>query len=95
MKRQSERKHTEAQTEPAVLEAIPLTEENIAMEPHYKPRELAKKWGLSESTMVNLFANEDGVLRLGVHNGRRRSRVSLRIPQSVAERVHRRLTGAA
>jgi hypothetical protein len=83
------------QAEHALPETIPPAVDNTAMEVHYKPRELAKKWGVSESTAVNMFANEPGVLRMGNANGRRRTRVSLRIPQSVAERVHARLCGVA
>jgi hypothetical protein len=50
-------------------------------------------WNLSEDTVRRLFAREPGVLHLGreVKGGAyRRSYTTLRIPQSVLERVHKR-----
>jgi hypothetical protein len=65
-----------------------------AMEEHLTPQELAKSWGVSAETIRVLFRREPGVLRLPSQraNGKKRSYVSLKIPQSVAERVHRRLS---
>jgi hypothetical protein len=60
-------------------------------EPHYTPSELAKLWGVDPETIRNVFRNEPGVLKLG-NNGGKRTYVTLRIPESVAERVHRRLS---
>ena len=62
----------------------------IAFEPHYRPKDLAKLWGLDESTVRRLFQDEPGVLKIG-RTGRRdgkRDYVSIRIPESVALRVH-------
>lgn len=61
-------------------------------ERHYTVREIAKSWHLSRDTVTRLFQNEPGVLVLGDTNPRRRKRryLTLRIPQSVLERVHRR-----
>lgn len=63
-------------------------------EPHYSPAELGKAWGVHAETIRQLFKNEPDVLRLGRQQGERNRRkyVSLKIPQSVAERVHRRLS---
>jgi hypothetical protein len=59
-------------------------------ERHYSPSELAELWGLSSET---LFQEEPGVVTIGERNRRRKRRyVTLRIPQSVAVRVHRRLS---
>lgn len=61
------------------------------MERHYKPKELAEQWGFSENTIRAWFQDEPGVLKHGGHSpGRRRAYVSLRIPESVAVRVHSR-----
>jgi len=63
-------------------------------EHHYHVGELAGIWGFSAATIRRLFRNESGVLRLegqGVLSGKRQF-VTLRIPESVAERVHERLT---
>lgn len=60
---------------------------------HYRPAELGELWGLSADSIRRLFLREPGVLLIseGATRGKRRYR-TLRIPVSVAERVHRRLT---
>ena len=62
----------------------------VAFERHYNPKELASIWRLDESTVRRLFQDQPGVLKVGKSNRRdgKRDYVSLRIPQSVAERVH-------
>jgi hypothetical protein len=65
-----------------------------ATERHYSVAEIAEMWNLSPSAVRKLFQEEPGVLALGEPRprfGRRRGKVTLRIPQSVLERVHRRL----
>jgi len=62
----------------------------IAFERHYRPKDLAELWGLDESTVRRLFQDEPGVLKIG-RAGRRdgkRDYMSIRIPESVALRVH-------
>jgi hypothetical protein len=62
-------------------------------EQHYEPRELAELWGVSAQTIRNVFQNEPGVLRLpSKPNGKKRKYVLMRVPESVAERVHKRLS---
>ena len=63
-----------------------------AFERHYTPQELGELWNVDPNTIRRMFADEDGVMIFG--NKERRSRrryLSMRIPQSVAARVHRRL----
>jgi len=56
----------------------------------YTPRELAGLWQLSENSIRRLFQDEPGVFVLGDSNPRgKRGYCTLRIPQSVAERVFR------
>jgi hypothetical protein len=70
----------------------------VAEQKHYQVGELAKMWGLSYSKVRRMFEEEQGVLRLG-EPGRREGRAfrrryfTMRIPESVAERVYARLTG--
>ena len=77
--------------------AAGLTEASQAapsFERHYRPEELADLWNLSPDAVRRLFENEPGVLVYegnGLRYGKRRYR-TLRIPVSVAERVHRRLS---
>ena len=62
-------------------------------EKHFSPAELGEAWGLSPDTIRNLFRDEPGVLKIGKRERRfRRGYITLRIPQSVLERVHRRLS---
>jgi hypothetical protein len=60
-------------------------------ETHYTPTQLAKVWGVDPETIRNLFRNEIGVLKIQNNNGKR-AYVTLRIPESVAVRVHRKLS---
>ncbi len=67
---------------------------NTVSERHYSPAEIAGLWGLSVDTVRRLFENEPGVLVFEPPRayGRRRRYRTLRIPESVAERVYRRLS---
>jgi len=61
---------------------------------HYTVADIAEKWKLSEDAVRRLFEKEPGVLVLGkggAASGRRRY-TTLRIPESVVARVHRRLS---
>jgi len=69
----------------------------LAGERHFTPKELAGLWKLSETKIRRLFQNEPGVLRIGEPSRRvgrklKRSYFTMRIPESVAIRVHRQLT---
>ena len=62
-------------------------------ERHFSPAELAEAWNLSADTIRRLFENEPGVVVFEnpARSSSRRFR-TLRIPESVAERVHHRLS---
>ena len=67
--------------------------DNPALEPHYSPDDLGKIWGLSADTIRRLFEREPGVLVIEHLKAKKKRRYrTLRIPVSVAERVHRRMT---
>jgi hypothetical protein len=59
---------------------------------HYTVAEIASLWKLSEDTARRLFEKEPDVLVLGNQKPRfgRRRYLTLRIPEFVVERVHRR-----
>jgi hypothetical protein len=62
-------------------------------EKHWTPQELAEIWGVSVQTIREIFQKEEGVLKIGRDGTRSRRRYkTLRIPESVAERVHTRLS---
>jgi hypothetical protein len=66
-----------------------------ALEKHYSVTEIAKLWGLSENTIRRIFSNEPGVVEWGNGEDRfRRGYKTIRIPESVLQRVHRRLSKA-
>jgi hypothetical protein len=60
---------------------------------HYTPAQIASMWNLSQDKVRDLFQHEAGVLVIGekARSGRR-AYTTLRIPESVAARVHRRLS---
>lgn len=76
-----------------ILRIHPVTiRPNAALEQHFSPRELAERWDLSAGTIRTLFDNEPGVIRIDrPEQCHKRGYRSLRIPASVAARVHKRL----
>jgi hypothetical protein len=71
--------------------------QTTSTEHHFQPAALAKLWGLSPSKIRRMFENEPGVLRIGspsryVGRALKRGMYTMRIPESVAQRVHDRLT---
>src|SRR3974377_1590108 len=62
-------------------------------ERHYSPAEIGRMWGISTDFAREVFQNEPGVLRLG-SNGTKHTRKykTLRVPESVLERVYTRLS---
>jgi hypothetical protein len=58
---------------------------------HYTVSQIADLWTLSPDAVRRLFEGEPGVLVLGGNQGRGRRRyTTLRIPESVVERVYRK-----
>lgn len=68
---------------------------SFAFEKHYKIKELVAMWGVNRNELQAWFRDEPGVIKLGAErvSTRKRSLISLRVPASVAERVHRRRAG--
>lgn len=66
---------------------------SIFTERHYTCAEVAALWNISPDEVRKIFQNEPGVLVLGNQtSGHKRRYTTLRIPESVLERVHRRLS---
>ena len=88
-------------TSPVSIDAIPNEgvrrhPSGVALEKHYSIGELAKLWELSENTVRRIFNKEPGVLQLFHGESRfKRGYTTLRVPESVVQRVHRRLQGLA
>lgn len=65
----------------------------VALERHYTPKELAELWGFSVDKIRDMFQDVPGVLKVGASFRRgARAYVSLRIPASVAQRLHEDLS---
>lgn len=65
-----------------------------ALERHYRPDELAETWGLSVKLIRQIFSSEPGVLKMDRPETRnKRGYCTMRIPESVVVRVHKRLIG--
>jgi hypothetical protein len=70
----------------------PSVEAPGAAERHYAPSEVAERWNMNVETIRRLFRDESGVIvfQAPVKKGRR-PYTTIRIPESVLERAHRRL----
>lgn len=65
----------------------------VTEERHYSIKEIATLWNISEDLVRDTFAREKGVLKFERPATRmKRSYSLLRVPHSVLERVHRRIT---
>src|SRR5262245_45360027 len=81
----------ERQSAPAPSASLSVAS-NFA-ERHYTVAEVAALWNLSSDAVRKLFQDEPGVLILGGRSAAHKRRyTTLRIPESVLQRVHRRLT---
>jgi len=79
----------------ATVANSPMSPAHAALEQHYTPDQLGAIWGLSADTMRRLFEREPGVLIIEhIKTKAKRRYRTLRIPESVAQRVHRRMTNA-
>ena len=65
-----------------------------AFERHLSVEELSKLWGVSDDFLRHLFRHEPGVVVFFHYRPGRRTYRTMRIPESVAERVHRRMRRA-
>ena len=73
----------------------PAMPASVAFEKHYCVSEVAELWGLSERTIRRIFTDEPGVIKWENAETRfKRGYTTLRIPESVVQRVHRKLRKA-
>lgn len=69
---------------------------DLANEKHYSVIEIAKLWALSEKTVRKIFEREPGVIQWGTEESlHKRAYRTLRVPETVLHRVHRRLRKAS
>jgi hypothetical protein len=67
-----------------------ISTHELALEKHYSASEVAEVWGVSVDLARSLFRSEPDVLALD--RTKRGKYITLRIPESVMIRVHRRLS---
>lgn len=61
------------------------------LERHYTPEQIAKAWCVHPATVRRLFREEPGVISLSVkHRTGARQRRTIRIPETVLQRVRER-----
>jgi hypothetical protein len=73
--------------------AAPAETANVFAERHFTVDEIAEMWKLSKDSVRRLFQHEAGVLAISPRQPRgKRAYVTLRIPASVAGRVHKKLS---
>jgi hypothetical protein len=66
-----------------------------ALERHLTVSEVASLWNFSDDKVRNIFRDEVGVIKLATPEKlNRRGYSTLRIPESVAKRVHEKLSRA-
>jgi hypothetical protein len=65
---------------------------DTSFERHYSVDELASLWGMSDDFVRRLFRDEPGVVVFFKHRPGRRTYRTVRIPASVANRIHRGLS---
>ena len=69
-----------------------ILEHSEVLERHYSVQEVAEAWGLSDASVRRMFELEPGVLHISMprlqRNRKHKPHVLLRIPASVAARLH-------
>ena len=65
--------------------------QETTFERHYSVEELTEIWGMSDDFVRRLFLNEPGVVVFFKQRPGKRVYRVLRIPESVVQRVHRRM----
>jgi len=75
---------------------VPPAPMDLANERHYSVIEISKLWALSEKTVRRIFESEPGVIHWGSEETlHKRGYRTLRVPESVLLRVHRKLRKAS
>jgi len=70
---------------------VDMMPEETTFERHYSVDELAKAWRMSDDFVRRLFLHEPGVIVFFKYRPGKRTYRVVRVPESVAERVHRRM----
>lgn len=66
-----------------------MKNEPLELEPMLSPEQLAQLWSVHRTTILRMFNDVPGVMKISSVPGKIRKRSTMRIPVSVAERVRR------
>jgi hypothetical protein len=81
---------------PPASTGSPIGSTDFANEKHYSINEIAKLWALSEKTVRRIFQREPGVIHWSREETlHKRGYRTLRVPETVLHRVHRKLRKAS
>lgn len=73
--------------------SVPLSPTSRFAERHYSVAQIAEIWNLSQDAARKIFQDEPGVLVLGGQGSPHKRRyTTLRVPESVLQRVYQRMT---
>jgi hypothetical protein len=67
-------------------------EQSLATQQHYRVKDIAAMWSLSDRAIIRLFRDEPGVLSISNFGSGKRTYRTLSIPSSAVARVHQRLS---
>jgi hypothetical protein len=84
----------------AVTTALrPATNQEVEMnfnQPHFTVEQVAEMWNMSRDSVTRLFREEEGTLKITRPGNRyKRTYTTIRIPESVLNRVYGRMTAKA
>lgn len=63
------------------------------IEKHYRIAELAEIWGIGRETVRKIVKDEPGVIQ--IRQGRKKAHTTYSVPESVARRIHSRMSNVA
>ena len=90
------RKPAESSHSLHAISGTPAASIDLAGEKHYSVIEIAKLWALSEKTVRKIFEREPGVIHWSTEERlHKRGYRTLRVPETVLHRVHRKLRRAS
>lgn len=90
------RKPAESSHSLHAISGTPAASIDLASEKHYSVIEIAKLWALSEKTVRKIFEREPGVIHWSTEERlHKRGYRTLRVPETVLHRVHRKLRRAS
>jgi hypothetical protein len=70
-----------------------LLNDQAFIEKHYRIAELAGIWGIGRETVRKIVKDEPGVIQ--IRQGRKKTHTTYSVPESVARRIHSRMSNVA